>query len=386
MRICLLAALVLVLAGCGANAFNAKDSKADLLTIAVWNVQSLFDGEEDGTEYREYRSSADWTAEKYQGRITALSRAIVQMFQPDTSISASALRSGETTPAPAVLGLVELERASALEDLAQGELSKYGYLWAAFANASGAPLGLGVLSRFPLLDVRAHSITIENATIPRPILEVRIEVRGQELVFLVCHWKSKVGGAEATTPLRRAASRVVQRRLGELQASEPEIPVIVMGDLNENHDEFYRSQGELFPALLIDDPDAARRAQGRVQDFLVLSGEKPPRALSFNESYGDSILPLYSPWFEDVHVGSYYYKDNWETIDHFLLSPDFFSDGSDAPDKVGNSRWQYEGFSVLNYHPFVRTTTNIPNSYVPRTGKGLSDHLPLLLYLRRKGD
>ena len=341
------------MAGCGADSAEGYGKEPKVFIVAQWNVQALFDGHETGREYREYVEAAGWTAEKYQARIVAISQAVLRMADP----------------APALIGFTEIESATALEDLARGEISKHGYLWTAFANIPGAPLGLGILSRFPISDIRAHSITIEAVTAPRPILEVRIEPGGNPLVFLLCHWKSKLGGDAATAPQRRASARVVQRRLAELNGSGT--PVIVMGDLNENHDEFYRHLGQVFCALLPDDPEAALlTGQSMPPDFLVLSGEKPPRARAFAKG----VHALYSPWDREKIGGSYYFRNRWETIDHFLLSESLF-------DGAG---WEFAGSSVLNHAPFTGPD-GTPNSYVPRTGRGLSDHLPLLLYLRDAG-
>ena len=231
-------------------------------------------------------------------------------------------------------------------------------------------LGIGVLSRFPLTDVRTHSITSGTETAPRPVLEVRVEPRGKPLVFLLCHWKSKVGGDDATEALRRFSAKVVQGRIRELKETEPETPVIVMGDLNENHDDFYRRSGSILCALLPDDPGAAALVEHKnsvFQDYLILSGRKPPRALSFPEG----SLALYSPWGEEMTGGSYYYSGGWETIDHFLLSDSLFDD----------SGWEFSAGLVLDHEPFT-VSGGTPNTYVPRYGRGLSDHLPLLLYLR----
>jgi endonuclease/exonuclease/phosphatase family metal-dependent hydrolase len=267
---------------------------------------------------------------------------------------------------PALIGLVELENAGVLNDLAGGTLSKYGYNWTVFSNLPGSPLGIGVLSRFPIKDTRAHSITTGKETAPRPVLEVKVEPNEKPLIFLLCHWKSKLGND--TEALRRASARVVQRRLRELKETEAETPVIVMGDLNENHDEFFRNSGSVSSlyALLPDDPDTAKLAALASKDFLVLSAEKPPRSL-----YMEETPALYSPWGEEMLGGSYYYKGEWETIDHFLLSEGLWSG-------IG---WSFAGCSVLNHEPFT-TSSGIPNVYVPKSGRGLSDHLPLLLYLR----
>ena len=381
--------VIFALAGCGAGDSRGTEKEPEVFIVALWNVQTLFDGKETGNEYREYLEGAGWTAEKYAARITAISQAVLQMaslpmvpegnpvcplesgqtrrrLQPDKAGS-------ESNITPALIGFVELENAGVLEDLAGGELSKHGYLWTAFANVPGAPLGIGILSRFPLSDIRAHSITVGKETAPRPVLEVRVEPGEKSLVFLLCHWKSKLGGDTATEALRRSSARVVQRRLRELRETEPETPVIVMGDLNENHDEYYRHSGKLLCALLPDESGAAlltERGNGALLDFLVLSGEKPPRALSFPED----VYALYSPWGGEMTEGSYYYKGAWETIDHFLLSEGLF-------DGVG---WNFAGCRVLNHAPFTGSD-GTPNTYNPRSGRGLRDHLPLILYLRDLG-
>jgi endonuclease/exonuclease/phosphatase family metal-dependent hydrolase len=268
---------------------------------------------------------------------------------------------------PDLIGFVELENSGVLEDLAGSALSKHGYLWTAFANLPGMSLGIGFFFFFPITEARAHSITIGKETAPRPVLELRVEPRGKPLVFLLCHWKSKLG--KDTEALRRASARVVQRRLREINQTETDTPVIVMGDLNENHDEYYRCSGAVLSALLPDDPDAAALASKEAEafgSFIVLSGEKPPRASFFPEE----LPALYSPWDREMDSGSYYYRDDWETIDHFLLSDALFS----------GSFWDFAGCQVLNFAPFTKAS-GAPDSYVPRNGRGLSDHLPLLLSL-----
>jgi len=331
---------------------TSSPSPVDVFTAAVWNVQTLYDGRDTGNEYAEFRETEGWSAEKYQARLTAISQAIQQM-------------AGPAKAAPCIIGFVEIENIGILEDLAGGSLSKNGYYWTAFANLPGSSLGIGFLSRFPITDTRAHSITIGNDTAPRPVLEIRVEPRGEPLVFLLCHWKSKLGDDNATEALRRSSARVVQRRLRELK--ETETPVIVMGDLNENHDEFYRRSGAILSALLPDDPDAAALAFNKPDEYLVLSGEKPPRARSFTKD----VPALYTPWDTELKDGSYYFRGEWETIDHILLSDLLFN----------GTGWEYADCRVLNHAPFI-SSKGSPDSYVPRFGRGLSDHLPLLLYLR----
>jgi endonuclease/exonuclease/phosphatase family metal-dependent hydrolase len=340
--------------GCAVTTGTGAGENPGFFTAAVWNVQALFDGEDTGDEYTEYLSSAGWNYEKYEARLLSISRAIDGMTEKG---------------GPDLIGIIEVENSKILKKLAEGRLAKSGYTHTFFGALPGSSLGLGVLSRYPFIETRLHSLTDGETTIPRPVLEVKIEAEGKALVFFICHWKSKLGGDDLTESVRRSSAKVLQRRLRELQEEDPGTPVIIMGDLNENYDEFYRQGGAVISALLPDDPVAAALASALpVRDYLVVSDEKPPAARNFNDSHA----ALYSPWGRELQNGSYWYKNSWETIDHFLLGPELFN-GTD---------WEFEGCEVLASPPFTGPQ-GYPQPYMPRNGYGLSDHLPLLLKLKR---
>jgi endonuclease/exonuclease/phosphatase family metal-dependent hydrolase len=337
---------------------TAEDDGKDRLRILTWNVQAVFDGEDNGAEYEEYTELSGWNSEKYAGRLNSIARAIGQ------------IESG----APDILALEEIENARVLEDLARGPLAKSAYRYTYFASLPGASLGIGILSRTPFTRTLLHSFTGEDADAPRPVAEVWVRPGNEDLVLLVCHWKSKLGGDEATEAQRRFSARVLLRRLREIERETPGTPVLIRGALNENHDEYDRQAGAYICALLPDDPRAAEltglygpggeQASKNQRDFLVLAGNKPPRAKYF----APGTLVLYSPWNQELKDGSYFYKNQWETIDHFLINDALF-------DKLG---WEFSACQVLNGEPFMNPRGH-PNVYVPRTGAGLSDHLPLLL-------
>jgi endonuclease/exonuclease/phosphatase family metal-dependent hydrolase len=340
---------------------RAEEEGKDKLRILTWNVQAVFDGEENGAEYEEYTELAGWTPEKYAGRLNGIARAIGQI-EPE---------------APDVLALEEIENALVLEDLVRGPLSKSGYRHTFFANLPGASLGIGVISRTPFTRTLLHSFAGEGANAPRPVAEVWVRPGNEDLVFLVCHWKSKLEGDEATEAQRRSSARVLLRRLREIEEEAPGTPVLIMGDLNENYDEYYRQTGAYLCALLPDDPKTAELtglygadgepASETQRDFLVLTGDKPPRAKYF----APGTLTLYSPWKQELKDGSYFYKNQWETIDHFLINEALF-------DNLG---WEFSACQVLNDEPFMNPR-GYPDAYIPRTGAGLSDHLPLLLTVK----
>lgn len=355
----LLAALVLA-EGCTISETKPQaPGNTGTLTLMTWNLNNLFDGVEDGTEYDEYRKSAGWSQEKYRGRLNNITDAISRI-----------------EPRPDLIVFQEVENLKILDDIA-GSMS--GFAWRRFADNPEAALGIGIISRLPLTETRVHSITVKTDTTPRPVLEVRVQTDTEQtgIVVFACHWKSKLGEASVTENNRKSSARVILRRIRELWESEPELGVIIMGDLNENHDEFYRQNGDVISALLPDDPYCARITGCSVadgltdaetqKDFLVLSRNKPPVPVNFPQE----TVVLFSPWMLELENGSYFYKYAWETIDHILVSRQFFN----------MSALEYERTIIVDIQPFTNYA-GIPVSYNPKTGLGLSDHLPLMLVLK----
>jgi len=355
-------AAILALSGCGIPG-QEKQTDSGSLTIMTWNVHNLFDGKDDGTEYPEFRQAAGWSREKYLGRINTISAAI-----------------GSLDPQPDIILFQEIENFGILKDLTDTMPKRFH--WGHFANNPDSAIGLGIISRFPIIEVKAHSIYINGDTIPRPVLETRIlidskDLGGQiEIVIFNNHWKSKIGGVEVTEYVRRAAARVIVRRIQELQETEPQTGIIVAGDLNLNYDEFSRRDSSVIVSLLPDSPAGAElvnltgeehlQRSFQQKDFIVISGSRPPVPVYFPQR----AVVLFSPWIQELENGSYFYRNNWETIDHFLVSHHFFN----------GTGWEYERTVVIDFEPFTRSNGQ-PNSYNPRTGNGLSDHLPLLLKL-----
>ncbi|MCL2245323.1 MAG: endonuclease/exonuclease/phosphatase family protein [Treponema sp.] len=354
-------AAILALGACASETkTEGMSEELSALTLMTWNIHNLFDGADNGYEYDEYLTSAGWSEEKYLGRINSVSAAI-----------------GRIEPQPDIIMLQEIESLKILEDLSLAISA--GYSWSHFANNPGATLGVGILCRVPILEAKAHSISVRGETTPRPVLEARVQAGEGEIVIFVCHWKSKLGGDGVTENVRKASARVIVRRIRELWEKEPDTGVIVAGDMNENHDEFFRQGAAMICALLPDDPFCAQLTGCRglngedypalQKDFIIISRNKPPEPVHFPKG----SIALFSPWLGGLENGSYFYRYNWETIDHFLISGRFF----------GNTGWTYEKTEVANYQPFTNAGGS-PFSYNAKTGIGLSDHLPLLLTLKYK--
>ncbi|WP_304224823.1 endonuclease/exonuclease/phosphatase family protein [Gracilinema caldarium] len=338
----------------------AKPKKQTHFRLASWNLQAFFDGQEAGTEYADFTAKASWNEVAYKSRLQVLSDAMGRWGEVQTQ--------GDI-PGPDMFALIEIENAQVLADLLAGPLASFKYTYSAFAINPGAPLGLALASRFPITATRCHSIQTPSFSAPRPMLEAEIELPGKEgekLIVFVCHWKSKLGSIKETEAIRRASAQLVNRRIQELvQDRSGKVPLfLVAGDLNENIDEYDR-QGTtiltaLMPAGISLDPYPEAALSPRPCLMVTDSVQELP---TFTE---DPAL-LYSPWNQSEWQGSYAYQSAWEKIDHILLGYPFF-------DNLG---WDYAGFSVLDHAPFVNDA-GYPNSFNPRTRKGLSDHLPIV--------
>lgn len=332
---------------CTDNSYD--DSNQSTLRIVSWNIQTLFDGKEQGTEFDEYTEAAGWNEASYTRRLKKLQDALVY-------ISGKGLD---------FLALQEVENSQILSDLVSGPLKEQGFCWTAFSAQPGAAFGLGLISRHPIDACYSHAVLHDGVLTPRPVLEVHATVCSQALVILVCHWKSKLGGIEESEAARRSAARIVRQRLDILGKTRPDLPVLVAGDLNTRHDEFLKSGATYVTALVPDIASAAELVKNspcaEFKNYIVISDKKSTESCYFKNEY-----TLYSPWPGSEWNGSYVYKNNWESIDHFLYNSAFFDD-------IG---WDYESFSVLDGELFL-DDSRYPCEFNPRTGAGYSDHFPV---------
>lgn len=316
------------------------------LRILSWNIQTLFDAVDAGTEYQEYINEAGWDELAYSHRLKLISKAFDAIM--------------EDRP-PDIIFLQEVENEAVLNDLRETCLKSRGYRWQVFSGGESLALGTGIFSRYPLSSCISHTTHREGESILRPVFECEVEAPGGSIRLFSCHWKSKLGGADETESLRMRAASIINARLSELMLHDPDSLFLIAGDLNTNADEFLRRGGGVATALLPCTPQSLS-LEGAHEALLV--GAEAGVCPSFER------IVFMSPWFTSPYEGSYFYNGLWESIDHILLSPGFF-------DGLG---WEYRAFSVFDGEPFTRGN-GTPFRYSPANGLGYSDHLPLVMDL-----
>lgn len=219
--------LIVVLAWVLASCSTPKETPRNEFTVVSYNVENLFDTVDDPKIPDEEflpESEKKWDSERYQKKLNDISRVI-------SGISPNDL--------PEIVGLVEIENRSVLEDLIDtGSLKGKGY--AIIHEDSPDYRGIDVA-----LIYRKDDFTeISHETLPvvfpddpefktRDILHVTGKIGDKIVHIFVNHWPSRIGGNEQTEPKRVLAASVLKNRVDQLLAEDPEARIIIMGDMND---------------------------------------------------------------------------------------------------------------------------------------------------------
>lgn len=295
-------------------------AKKDSIKITNWNLQTFFDGNNDGIEYSEFTNkNSKWNLERYESRLDKLCEMI------------------EKTDSD-VFVMEELENEKIIFDISNrlshqvwqpGKVYKY----AAFQKDEGSSIGCGVLSRFVISNVRFHSLDIktesEEEPSMRPIMELMICPYDSCVHMFVNHWKSKSGDEVATEKWRLWQECLLTDLCLSGSQSTSDV-FFAVGDFNKDISEFNRDE---------------------LSKIYFTSFERER----------NQMVEMFSPWDDaDDQVGSYFFRGDWERIDHFFCT---------SPSVINH-------FEVLDF-PELLNDDGTPDKYVIASNSGYSDHLPI---------
>lgn len=100
------------------------------IKILSFNVENLFDGKNDGSEYKDFIiGKSSWSEAKFSAKLNKLAK-----FLSNTGAN--------------IIGLQEIENYDVLKELAK----KSGYKFYAFSKEKNSPVGVGLLSNIPIID------------------------------------------------------------------------------------------------------------------------------------------------------------------------------------------------------------------------------------------
>ena len=168
------------------------------LKIATYNVENLFDDKINGSEYSDFKSNR-WNNAKYQQKLRKISRVLRELNAD-------------------VVALNEIENENVIKELAN--LS--GYKFYKFATLKGSPVGLGLLSRYRIIDSQIYVVPDVKT---RPILMSRVEFEGNNIEFFVAHFPA------AKNPIKHriTAANTMKKAVKNSKNG------VILGDLNSNY-------------------------------------------------------------------------------------------------------------------------------------------------------
>lgn len=309
--------------------------------IASYNVENLFDMNNDGNEYEEYIPNGDsgWTHDIYQIKLRNTATVI-------RGIGAD------------IIGLQEIESEIALKDL-KTQLKRQGlyYRYHVFARNKKSSVNVALLSRYPIQSALKHTVSHNGKY--RDILEAKIDINGKNLRVFVNHWKSKSGPESE----RISSAKRLLLRLNELPENEP---FILLGDLNshyEEHKTFLKSRKH----------NDTEGITGINHILKTIDDEENPITY---ETLKNGTGYLYNLWYEldEAKRWSHQYRGRGEGLDNMIISPSL-ADG-EGIEYVKRSFNRYDP-DYLFYKGKVyrwQQSRKYPKHHL---GEGYSDHLPI---------
>lgn len=302
-------------------------------TVVFYNVENLFDTIDDpSTNDEEFLPASDkqWNTERYQKKLADIAKVL-------GNINAQEL--------PELIGLCEIENQQVLKDLVQTEpLTKGNYQIVHFNSPDERGIDVALLFRegeFKVLSKEA--ILVNPGFKTRDILHVYGKLGNERLHLFVNHWPSRWGGLEKSQPNRIVAAQTLKTNVDSLIAENPEVKIIIMGDMN-------------------DEPDN--------KSLIDVLGAKAPNSSA--ELY-NLMIPL-----DEQKLGSYNYQGNWNMLDNLIISePVLKGDGLVVSDQLGQVFHQaWMEYRNKNDEMSPNRTYGGPNYY-----GGISDHFPVYMHL-----
>ncbi len=335
--------LCLIMALGGAFTLSAQ-RKAMTLGVAFYNLENLFDTINNNGKYDlEFSPKGDrkWDGHKYRSKINNMAYAISQMTT-------------KTTPAgPAIIGVSEIENKSVLDDLVKADPIKKWNLQVVHHDSPdrrGVDVSLLYNPRlFKVINVTNHTLCIPELPDFRTRDQMCVTglLAGSRVAVIVNHWPSRRGGTEQSSWLREAAASLSRHIADSLLAQDPNMGIIVMGDLNDD------------PS----DPSCSK----------VLGAVKNAKDVA--------PLGFYNPFWKklDDGIGSYIYRGAWDLFDQIIINSNLVD---------GSCGLEFIGAEVLNKE-FLKQQSGQYKGYPHRTfsggawTNGYSDHFPTEIFLKK---
>lgn len=308
------------------------ESTAKTLWVAYYNVENLFDTENDprcNDEEFLPDSKKEWTPERYQKKLQHI-RAVLD------SINTSGFF-------PDIIGLEEIENQKTLTDLVQ-TLNQVGttYAFAHFDSPDERCIDVALLYNTATFELgKSTSIPIalpDPRDKTRDILYVNGKVGGEPLHIFVNHWPSRRTGEKESEEKRVAAAQTLRNQVETILQKDSQAKIIIGGDFNDHPDNISLEK------TLGASPDAA--SHSLLVNLLYTSAKNGEGSHSYKGSWGMLDQIIVSPSITNSTTGVRLDK----TAKASVFKRDFIlfknsQTGEVAPNKTYGGDKYYGGYS-----------------------------------------
>jgi endonuclease/exonuclease/phosphatase family metal-dependent hydrolase len=309
--------------------------------IASYNVENLFDMNDDGNEYEQYIPNTSWGWNDDTHRIKVQNTAqVIRDINAD------------------IIGLQEIESETALKEL-KAELNRQGlyYQHYAFAKKKNSAVAVALLSRYPIKSALSHTVSSNRAY--RDILEVKLDINGKTLRIFVNHWKSK-NGPES---MRLESAKVLKSILSKLDKNEP---FVLLGDFNSDYEEY-----KTFVRSRKHNDTGGRTGINHI--LKTIDEDENPITYAKLKECDDC---LYNLWYDvdSSQRWSHEFRGSNEALDNMIISS-ALTDGQGIEYVIGSFHRFEKPYLFYKGKPYSwQQSRKKPKHHL---GEGYSDHLPI---------
>jgi len=329
---------------------RSYSQKVEALAVGFYNLENLFDTINDpknpGDDEFTPEGKKHWTSKRYWHKIHNLAYAISKIGV-DKKMGIKGL---------SVIGVSEVEHKNCLVDLVHDSILKpLNFHIVHYESPDHRGIDVALLYNpdvFKVENSKAVPLFVNGKLFhTRSQLVVRGKLLGEDFAFIVNHWPSRYGGEKRSLPYRMAAAKLAYHLTDSLKKLNPEIKIVLMGDLN-------------------DDPISKS-----VKKYLHSKGKK-------NEVKNDDLYNPFEKLFKEG-IGSLAYHDNWNLFDNMFVTPNMI-----MKNKNDLNSWKLYTAKVFNKE-FLKQKDGKFAGYPYRTFVGdnfmggYSDHFPVYMILIR---
>jgi len=322
----------------------AENAPARRVTVMTWNVENLFDADNDPTKPGAAEFTPDswrrWTHTRYQQKLANLAKVIAAV-NPD------------------ILFVQEVCNRRVLNDLSKilKDKHKVDLPHIVHRPSPDPRIDSAILARWEPSKTEWISPTKNQ----REMVVATFDLNGAPVTFINCHWKSHSGDdKEYNDKTRTTEARALRQHVSKNM--KPGDSFVVGGDFNDDVD-----------SITLTD----------VAELRLYEGLKKPLEK-------DALLYNLSGMLAPTQRGTYYYQvgKKWNSIDSFSVSPGMLPNAESET----LSKWQvslddYGPYKFLEFTapdgsplPYRRIRTKTFDGYY----LGASDHFPVRLVIERR--